>query len=259
MKKLLVISIVTFSTFSLFSQRPVNLTFANASNYKAAEPEGFGEAKFINKGQDITYTIFFQNNGYDTVQNVRIIDTISYHLDINSLRQDDASHPFEITVFSGNIVRFSFPNIRLPNIATDEEESKGFVQFTVSQKDNLPLMTHISNRAAIQFDFQPPIITNVVYHTIGEDFTNIKNVFMPGLSIQMIPNPVVDHAMVDVSGANFTYGEMQVYNLAGQLINSQSFNSNNFDLYAHDLPSGQLVYRIILDGQMAATGSFVSY
>ena len=239
-------------------QRPANVPFSdNVNNYKSAEPAGWGDAHYIERGKDITYTIHFQNDGLDTALNVRIIDTISTFLDINTLRQEGASHPYNMSIQNGNVVRFSFPNIHLPNSATNQSAAKGFVSFTISQKLNLPLMTRIPNKASVHFDFRPVITTNTVYHTIGENFTGTQHVLIPGLNISLFPNPVSTHATIEVQGIPFHSGKFQVFDISGKKLHTQAFQHGVFRFSPPNRSSGQYFYQISLDGQLAATGGFV--
>lgn len=240
-----------------YAQRLDNVDLVNVYNYKMAEPVGNGEAHFVERNKDISYTIFFQNVGADTVYNLRVMDTLSAHLDISTLRQDGASHAFNMTILGENIVRFSFANIRLPSSTVNEKKAKGWVKFTVSQKANLPLMTQINNTAAIHFDFAPPILTNTVYHTIGADLTNTRHANWPGLTLNIYPVPVHGNAVFDLQGASFSNGELLLFNSLGQLSHSQKFTGTFFELHSDQLLSGPYFYKIKLDGLLAANGQIV--
>ncbi|MCI4669910.1 MAG: T9SS type A sorting domain-containing protein, partial [Bacteroidia bacterium] len=66
------------------------------------------------------------------------------------------------------VVRFRFDPIFLPDSTTDLEGSNGFVKFGIQMMPGLPLGSTIENKAAIYFDFNAPIITNTVVHTLVE-------------------------------------------------------------------------------------------
>ncbi|MCI4667866.1 MAG: T9SS type A sorting domain-containing protein, partial [Bacteroidia bacterium] len=66
------------------------------------------------------------------------------------------------------VVRFRFDPIFLPDSTTDLEGSNGFVKFGIQMMPGLPLGSTIENKAAIYFDFNAPIITNTVVHTLAE-------------------------------------------------------------------------------------------
>ena len=257
MNHLLITFFASLFTFPLLSQVVGNISLADAGNFKMAEPAGEGEAHLIARGQDITYTIHFQNEGPDTAFNVRVLDTLSVHFDVNTLREESASHPYDMTFFDENVVRFSFPNIKLPNRSVNENGSKGYIRFTISQKKDLPLMTTLTNQAQIFFDFQPPVQTNEVYHRIGEGLTSIRTQMKETHSVQFSPHPIGSHALVSIVGTSFQSGEMEIFNLTGQSVITQSFRHHQFDFFPSSLVAGHYFYKIILDDELAATGRFI--
>ena len=256
MKVLNVIFIALLFLSPLLGQEPANISMEDG-NFKIAEPTGTGQGNYIERGQDITYTVFFQNTGTDTVYNLRVLDTLSAHLDIGSLREEEASHSFEMTIFDGNVVRFSFPNIRLPSRLMDEKASQGFVRFHISQKENLPFLTIIPNRAAIYFDFRPPTLTNVVYRTIADRPSPTDDVAPTNEKVRFFPHPVGHRAFVEITGQAFRQGELRVFSFSGQRLQSRFFSHPRFELLTDDLLSGLFFYKIYLDGQLTTTGHFM--
>ena len=55
---------------------------------------------------------------------------------------------------------FKFPNIMLPDSASNPAGSQGFVQYRIKPKANLPLGTQIENTAHIYFDYNAAITTS---------------------------------------------------------------------------------------------------
>jgi uncharacterized repeat protein (TIGR01451 family) len=97
-------------------------------NDKSVSPIGTGNNGGILLSQDrLDYLIRFQNIGTAAAQNVIILDTISSHIDINSIRITGYSHPYKIEILNGNIMKFKFANIYLPDSNTNEPESHGFI------------------------------------------------------------------------------------------------------------------------------------
>jgi len=140
-------------------------------NDKSAIPVGAGAEHYISASQDLEYKIRFQNTGTDTAFTVVIRDTITSELDMTSFEAGIGSHDYTLTIEQGNIIVFTFDNILLPDSTTNLVESNGFVEFKINQVDgNLP-STLIENTAAIYFDFNDPIITNTVFHTIERPVT----------------------------------------------------------------------------------------
>lgn len=173
-------------------------------NDKQAFPTGvtIGENNFIYKNTDLEYLIRFQNTGTDTAFTVIIKDTLSQNLALKTLQIGAASHDFTWQLLPDRTLQFSFDNILLPDSTTNEEASHGFIQFRIAQKIDLPVNSEINNHAAIFFDFNAPIITNTVRHTISEKFLNTYRPERPTRpnievstvlsSINVFPNPASD-------------------------------------------------------------------
>jgi uncharacterized repeat protein (TIGR01451 family) len=165
-------------------------------NDKQAFPQGYGENHYIEAGDLIRYRLRFQNTGTDTAFTVVIRDALSPWLDINTLQPGSASHAFRTSIESGRTLVFTFDNIRLPDSTTNLAASQGFVDFAIRVDRNTPLETRIENNAGIYFDFNEPVITNTVFHTVGEDFILVSTWRGPSPEVnwQVYPNPATPYA-----------------------------------------------------------------
>jgi uncharacterized repeat protein (TIGR01451 family) len=130
-------------------------------NDKTAEPSGM-----ITSGTEIMYSIRFQNTGNAEAYNVSITDTMDLNLDLMTFQYLGASHPCVFHMEGTGVAHFTFYNIMLPDSGTDMAGSNGYVSYKVKTKPNLAPLTVINNKAAIYFDFNPPIITNTTADTI---------------------------------------------------------------------------------------------
>ena len=139
-------------------------------NDKMAFPVGYGPDHLIEPGTDIEYLIRFQNVGNDTAFHVFVRDTLSAFLDPATVEVTGFSHPYQLKVDSTGALEFAFYHIHLTDTITNEPGSHGYIRFRVSQKSGNVIGAIIRNQAAIYFDFNPPIITNLVFHTLGVDF-----------------------------------------------------------------------------------------
>jgi uncharacterized repeat protein (TIGR01451 family) len=138
-------------------------------NDKLVLPAGLSGQHLTAFGQELEYTVRFQNTGNDYAYQVVLTDTLSEMLDISTLRVAGASHPYKFTV-SGKgrpVLTWTFDNINLPDSTRDGVGSNGFARFTVRPLDNLPTGTRIENFADIFFDYNPPVRTNTVFNTLG--------------------------------------------------------------------------------------------
>ena len=134
---------------------------------------------------------------------------IDANLDLQTLRNVSASHSFVISQEVPGELAFIFDNINLVPQSVSEEFSQGFVSFTLSQVDDVPENTIISNTADIFFDFNPAITTNTVENLIKNEVTSISGlvsnlVIYPNPTSGLIQvestNPVSNFVLTDMSG-----------------------------------------------------------
>jgi uncharacterized repeat protein (TIGR01451 family) len=162
-------------------------------NEKLAGPLRSGDergAGVIYSGDNtLEYTIHFQNLGTAPAYRVEIRDTLEFNLLPETVRDIQASHDgLQVELEEGNILVFSFDNILLPHASFDYHGSNGFVKFTIDRIAGLPLGTTIDNNAAIYFDFNAPVITNMTEVTIS-DPTSIQTTEAGALEATVYPNP----------------------------------------------------------------------
>jgi uncharacterized repeat protein (TIGR01451 family) len=139
-------------------------------NDKLVLPAGVTAEHYSAFGQELEYTVRFQNTGNDYAYRVVVVDTLSDKLDLSSLRIVGGSHTYGFTV-SGKgrpVLTFTFDNINLPDSSRDQAGSNGFVKFTIKPLKDLPEGTRIENFADIFFDYNLPVRTNTVLNTLRE-------------------------------------------------------------------------------------------
>ncbi len=138
-------------------------------------------------GDTLTYRIRFQNVGNDTAFLVVIRDTLPIaQVELESFTMDAASHRYFVQIEPDGHIAWTFPDILLPDSATNELGSNGFVEFRVKLKDTLEPGEIVNNKAGIYFDFNPPVITNeAIVRMPGA--TSTDPFFSP--SFTLYPNP----------------------------------------------------------------------
>ena len=150
--------------FRAVSCREVTSSFD--PNAKEATPRGIGPEHLIEPEWPLDYTIHFQNTGNDTAFTVVLRDTLSPYLDLSSLRVQGGSHAFRWQLRPNRELVFTFENILLPDSTTNLEGSQGHVSYRIRPLPEAAPGSLIENSAAIYFDFNEPIFTNTVFHTI---------------------------------------------------------------------------------------------
>ena len=137
----------------------------------------------------LNYKIRFQNIGTYYARRVEILDTLSDKLDWRTFRNGNSSHPFNVSIKDG-VVRWVNENIELPDSATNEEESNGYVTFTISPKVGANPYTEVENTAHIQFDRNDYIVTNNTTAVVGISLE------FPETTLVTFPNPTPDNVIV---------------------------------------------------------------
>ena len=204
-------------------------------NDKTGYPLGIGTDHIIYPNGNIEYKIRFQNTGTDTAFYVQLLDTLSQNLDISTVKSGVSSHPYQFNIRDQRVLEWRFNPIALTDTATNEQESNGFVTFSVSQKQNLINGTILNNSAAIYFDQNEPVITNTYYHQIGfPEFVGIlpisePNDFAENELVRIWPNP--SHGLFRLEFTSHVLeSTINIYDITGKEIFKKQTNSPFVDI-----------------------------
>ncbi len=231
-------------------------------NDKQALPRGYGEEHYIEANTPLEYLIRFQNTGTDTAFNVRIEDQISEHLDPSTIVPGASSHPYRVELKEDGLLTFFFDNIMLPDSNVNLEGSNGFVQFSIEQLADNSINTVIENTAGIYFDFNDPVITNTVWHTIGEAFITVKSyeVLEPGLELRIAPNPVQTYTMIRLEGMEIDQAQCEIIDSQGRQIALLPMQNNTLRVDREQLPNaGLYFFRIRQSNTLIAQGKLLAH
>ena len=216
-------------------------------NMKEVYPLGEGIDGRVRPDTDLNYTIYFQNTGTFTAYNIYILDTLDdQHLNVSSLEILESSHPMELYVIEGNILRFNFNNIMLPDSNSNEPLSHGFVTYKIKQKQNLNTGTVINNSASIYFDFNPPIYTNETVTTIDATL-NVKEVekLKAEKFFTLYPNPAGDIFTIKFE-KHIKKGDLFIVDITGKIVWHDEVESQKQISVKH-LPNG--IYNVIIQSE----------
>ena len=218
-------------------------------NDKTVSPQGIGSIGGITSSDSVLdYVIRFQNTGSSEAMNIKILDTLSSKVNINTFEVLASSHNYMVEVFNGNILRFKFNNINLPDSNTNEPLSHGFIAYRVHQKTgNIP-GDEIKNTASIYFDFNAPIVTNTTLNTI------ITPAAVPDLdretSLITYPSPVADEVTILMKGSVGKEIQIDLINAIGQKMKSMHFiraSNESVSMKVSDLPEGYYMLKVSSD------------
>jgi len=227
-------------------------------NDKSVTPSGIGEQNYIADNTILEYKIRFQNIGTAPAENIYIYDTISHFLDLNSFNQLNSSHYCFYEILFPNIIKWTFPNIMLPDSTSNEPESHGFIKYKIQQAPNNTIGTIIENSAAIFFDYNFPIITNKTFNTIGdiiEITTSDFSIYNNSKDVQVFPNPSSSTITFDVYCSNYL---VEIYNIYGMKLSYIKSNTNyQTTVDIKNFSNGIYFYKILVNNETTSTGKFL--
>jgi len=213
----------------------INVSFD--PNYKEVNPEGQISAADAASAKDFVYTIHFQNTGMAPAHNVVVVDTLSNWLNIPSFTLIGSSHPCTYSISEHSKFTFTFNNINLPDSATDEAGSHGYVMFKVKCLPSLANGGNVYNKSYIYFDSNPAVVTNEVL-TFVRNTTFVNPIAKPLESKLLIsPNPVKDNFIVK---AKLKFNKIEIYDASSTLVQIESLNTavNEITLNKMQLAAG---------------------
>ncbi|MDA0734519.1 MAG: hypothetical protein O2909_08320 [Chloroflexi bacterium] len=135
-----------------------------------SDPAGFGSAAYIAEDQIISYTIRFENpeSAQATASDLTVIAELGAGIDLASVLLGPSSHPAGMTAEiseSNRSITWFFEDIMLPPNQTSPE-GEGWIRFSARPLADVASGTSISAKAAIRFDYSPPIETNEIIYTV---------------------------------------------------------------------------------------------
>jgi uncharacterized repeat protein (TIGR01451 family) len=220
-------------------------------NDKTVSPAGENATGDVLVGEEeFTYLVRFQNTGTGPAVNITITDTLTSLLDAHSFQMLNASHSYTVQFLDGNIIKWRFENIQLPDSGSNEPGSHGHVQFRLHTTNTPTIGQVIENRANIYFDFNEPVITNTAINTFVAP-NGVEELSNGTFSIY--PNPAENVLYVQSENGNSFY---TIYDITGKVnFIHQSTNANS-TLDISTLSSG--VYFIqCISGEEVSTIKFI--
>lgn len=214
-------------------------------NDKQAWPKGYEETDLIENYVRLDYMIRFQNTGTDTAFTVVVTDEISDFLDISTLKIGSASHDYSFSISDDRMLTFRFEDILLPDSTTNEPASNGFVAFSISQIEDNVDGTIIDNQADIYFDFNDPIVTNVVRREVGSNFVDaiLKNDNLLSDIYGIYPNPASDIIAVNIPDS-YQNLRFELYDLDAKIVRTGRVNESHPQINVSLISNGMYILKV---------------
>jgi len=190
----------------------------------------------------LDYIVRFQNTGSASAINVRITDRLNDKLDWNTIEPVSASHEYRVQITNGNFVEFIFEGINLPAEQDDQEGSNGFVAFRIKPENDVTVGDIIEGEANIYFDFNPPIITNIVSTEVVE-LLDVEEFTPEPLSVVLYPNPV--NEIITIQSKNLIES-LRILDINGRLLKQIKLDNSESELRVNvdDLEKGVYFFEI---------------
>ena len=208
-------------------------------NDKRVEPATLTPTE-VTAGEEVIYTIRFQNTGTYQADRVIITDELSSNLQWSTMRLINSSHSCTWVLSNEGLLRFTFDPIFLPDSTSDEPNSHGFVRFAMKPVSDLLLGESVSNTANIYFDFNDPVITNEAMFSV-ESSTAVDPVGdVTPSGVETWPNPVENRLYVKgAEGRN-----VEVQDVTGRVVLRERSAGALHSLDVRSLMSGGYTVRI---------------
>lgn len=225
-------------------------------NAKTVTPAGEGAQGLIRAGQELRYTLNFQNTGTAPAVNVVLHDSLPATLDPSTIRVLGSSHPDYVVEVEGQELTCRYSQIMLPDSFDSEAESHGFLSFAISPVAGIADGTQIQNTASIYFDYNDAVVTNTTLNTI--DYTlSVKDV-IGGATITVQPNPFSAYTTIRVTGADMHDATLEMFNALGQIAGTTTPSADGvFTLQRGGLSAGIYSYQIRQSGRTIGGGKLV--
>lgn len=229
-------------------------------NDKRGYPLGWDDGN-IEQGTRLDYEIRFQNTGTDTAFTVVIRDTLEESLDLATFKMEASSHDYTVTIDTHRVVSITFENIMLPDSNANLLLSQGSVIFSIDHDPSLTGGDVILNEAAIYFDFNEPVITNVSRHVIAKDGlpVGLRAITAQTISMSIYPNPANDLINLKVPNQDIQLTDvLTVTDLHGRALLSTTYGQLGRGMDISSLPAGYYLMLISdQSGQVMGRSGFV--
>jgi uncharacterized repeat protein (TIGR01451 family) len=221
-------------------------------NDKRVMPQEMTPAQ-VASGAPLTWTVRFQNTGTYPAERVLITDTLSADLRANTMDVIASSHAHTWYILNG-VLHVLFQDINLPDSASDETGSHGFIKFGMKPQGALPDGTVVENVANIYFDFNEPVITAPAVFTVDAS-NGIEGADRQQWNIW--PNPVEEMLFIGglPPGANALF---EVVDINGAIVRTEPGIHGTAWIDVHDLATGAYALRY-LDGTVPSTHTFIKH
>lgn len=228
-------------------------------NDKAVSPVGPPAQNGITlNDKELIYRIRFQNTGNGPAVNIMVKDTLSDKLDISTLQMIEFSHNCTFDILSGNVMRWRFNNINLPDSGSNEPGSHGYILYRVKQKQGNQIGDVIKNTAYIYFDFNEAVITNTTVSKLVVPL-GVNELVSKNGNVLVYPNPFSESTTFELlhAPASGSYS-FELSDVLGKRVQRmENLQGTTFRVSRAGLNKGIYFYKITSQEATIASGKLV--
>lgn len=189
----------------------------------------------------LTYTIQFENTGSANAQFIRVEDLLDASLNPNSIEMLSSSHNFNLKRI-GNQLIWNFYAINLPPTSANPAASHGYIQFKIKPTSGFAIGAIIPNNAAIYFDYNPPIITDI-FET--EFVQSLRTSSFETSNFVIYPNPTNTIVQIRLQNTTETINSIRIHNILGEKIKETSnLTASEITVDVSNFPKGVYLVEI---------------
>lgn len=121
-------------------------------------------------------------------------------------------------------------------------------------------MTTLSNHffSVNGSDFNAPVITNEVYHTVGLDLITVSvNELASDLGLKVYPNPFRTQTTFEVKDFENESWELRIFDLTGRIIFTKKTSNSKLVINKEDLKTGIYFFEIITETNTRGGGKII--
>ena len=242
-------------TTSNFDQFQALVVSSFDPNKKIVEPAGVSSQGYIAGTETLEYTVWFQNTGNYTAQDIVLRDTISDELDMSTFHLLASSFPCSLSSTGGKTVYFNFLNINLADSTSNEKQSHGFVKYSIKPKTGLLPGTHIRNTASIYFDYNVAVVTNTTLNTIqfpaSVEDRSIK------IRVNVFPNPFTKSTNFVMEDMPVGEKSLTITDVLGNVVYKEEVKEPTVVFSAEGMSKGIYFYSLRSGVSLLANGKMV--
>jgi hypothetical protein len=220
-----------------------------------ADPKGYDDLRFISDSTELEYSFFFDVRSSGT-GDLYLIDSLSQHLDISSLKVGGSSLPYNLTLFNNGVLKVAF------DLSATNDET-GFFKFKVLPIKGTAPGSVVNNCGKFYRRNASSVISNTTFHTIDQEFirlilSTVSDDWKNKLEVAVFPNPFARQFRIRMDMPLADKVWLQVFDMQGRIITVQQLTGDDV-ISAEQWPTGMYLFSILSGDKSVASGKLIRH